>query len=370
MTRKILYRAACCAISLFGLPGIAAAADYAGDYDGAKITLLITPDGANYGGEIRMGDQKFPLTAHQDGDHLAGVFTAGNNPYNFTATQAGDELTLTTDGAVYQLHRHLINPLSAGAAPTSTPSAQSSGDALANYIVMNNNDVGRSLVREIPNAKSTSDALQTTFPDLAIYFGGRPKILGAYEDQKDHKSAFVSFTAQLNGQPVKGFVTTKMRDQGAVVFIVFGKASATQAEWATLTAKPAVADQSKAANGERDIKSEMAEVPLKPYAFPDGTGAVGLAEGWTTNAQTESNLLINGPADQKIRMAFGGTVYLPDNMMVRQGPQQNMVIAPYSADPATALANIIRANSALSQRRGGPTSVPEKLIKVVPVPAR
>ena len=113
----------------------------------------------------------------------------------------------------------------------------------------------------------------------------------------------------------------------------------------------------------------MAAVPLKPYTFPDGTGAIGIAEGWTTNAQTESNLLLTGPADQRIRMAFGGTVYTPQNPLPRQ-THLNVAVAPYSADPSTALGNIIRANSAVSQRNGGSTTVPEKIIKVVSVPAR
>ena len=91
-----------------------------------------------------------------------------------------------------------------------------------------------------------------------------------------------------------------------------------------------------AANGEGDIKAQMAAVPLKPYVFPDRTGAVGLAEGWTTNAQTESNLTIDGPAGQRIRMAFGGTMYTPDNLMVRQGAG-NLPVAKYSDDPATVL---------------------------------
>ncbi|HEX3357747.1 MAG TPA: hypothetical protein VHS31_12320 [Tepidisphaeraceae bacterium] len=356
MNRRALFLSAASVITAGLLSRFAAAADYAGNYDGTGIAVVITPNGANFEGEIRKGDQKFPLTAHEDGDHLSGVFTAGGNAFNFTATHQGDDLTLVTDGATYQLHRG-----AAAAVATPAPAA----DALANYVVLNSTDVGRSLVREIPNATSTQDALMATFPDLARYFGGRPKILGAYEDQRDHKSAFVSFSTQLNGQTLKGFVTTKLRDRGAVVFVVFGKADATRAQWAALTAQPTPA----AGVAEPDIKTQMAAVPLQPYSFPDRTGAIGIAQGWTTQAQTESNLLITGPANQKIRMAFGGTMYTPNNPMTRQAGL-NMAVAPYNADPATTLGNIIHANSAVSQRRGGPTSVPDKVIKVVSVPGR
>ncbi len=296
MSLRLIHRLAY--FSLAFLPAIAAAANYAGNYDGGTISIVIVSSGATYSGEIRRADQKFSLTASEDGDHLAGTFMAGDHPFKFTASQHGDGLTLVTDGVTYDLHRH-VNLLDASA-PATAPAAQT-GDALANYIVINANDAGKSLARELPGAKSTNAALQATFPDLARYFGGRPKILGAYEDGREHTSAFVSFSARINDQAIKGFVTAKLRDTGAVVFVVFGKADCTHAEWAALTAHP-----------ERDIKAEMAQVPLKPYTFPDRTGAIGLAEGWTTNAQTESNLVVTGPAGQKIRMAFGGTFYTPE----------------------------------------------------------
>jgi nucleoid DNA-binding protein len=370
MNRRVLYAAI---ISLF--PGIAAAADYAGNYSGSGLTVVISADGSAYGGEIRKGEQTFTLTAHEQANQLSGVFTSGGNPFNFTATQQGDDLILVTGGNTFQLHRN-INPLAAAPAAAAPPSTQSA-DALAKYTIINSSDVGRSLLREIPDVKTTTAALRIAFPDLANYFGARPTILGGYEDQRDHKSAFVSFSAQLNGQALKGFVTTKLRDDGAVVFIVFGRENATKAEWAQLTAKPAVSSATAGGSengGEPDLQTQMAQVPLKPYTFPDGTGAVGLAEGWTTNAQTESNLLITGPADQRVRMAFGGMLYTPDSFMVRQnqqtGGQQNLPIAPYNPDPATTLANIIRANSLVSQRKGGPTFSPERLINSKTIPAR
>jgi hypothetical protein len=374
MNRNILY---CATTSLLGLGilcSVADAADYAGKYASPQLTVVITPTGTTYAGEIRMGEHTFPLTAHEDGNHLSGVFTSQGSAFSFTATGQGDDLTLVTDGNTYRLHRH-PNPLAAvrpanpqpagGTSSASAPPTQAD-DALASYVVMNHTDVGRSLVREVPNAKTTRAALQATFPDLARYFGARPTILGSYEDQRDHSSAFVSFSAQLNGQPMKGFVTTKMREQGAVVFVVFGNANATREQWAKLTARPA------AANGERDMKAEMADVPLRTYFFPDGTGSIGIADGWTTNAETESHLLVSGPADQKVRMAMGGTVYTPDSMAVRQNMVErlNLAVAPYSDDPATALGYIVRANSVVSQRNGGPTFVPEKIVNVQPVPAK
>ncbi len=362
MSRIVMLAAASCACCLGMFTRTSMAADYTGSFDGAVISVVIGPSGSGFGGEIRKGGQTFPLQAHEDGDHLSGAFTVAGKSFDFTATRKGDDLTLLTGTTTYQLHLHPD-------APHDAVAASQPADPLARYVVLNNTDAGRSLVREIPNATTTLAAIQATFPDLASYFGARPTILGAYEDQRDHKSAFVSFSTQFNGQAVKGFVTTKLREQGAVVFVVFGKADATPAQWAALTAPPKPAGQGAPAKDAPDIKEQMAAVPLKPYNFPDGTGAIGIAEGWTTNAQTESNLLLTGPADQRIRMAFGGTIYTPQSPLPRQ-THLNVAVAPYSADPATALGYIIRANSAVSQRNGGSTTVPEKLIKVVVVPAR
>jgi len=58
-------------------------------------------------------------------------------------------------------------------------------------------------------------------------------------------------------------VTTKMREQGAVVFVVFGNANATKAQWAALTAKPEAAG----AQGPKDMKTLMAEVPPRTLRF-------------------------------------------------------------------------------------------------------
>ena len=339
---------------------LASAADYSGSYANEKIAITLNATGATYGGEIHRGDQVYPFTAHDDGSQLNGIFTASSGRFSFSATQQGDGLTLTTGGATYQLHKQ-TNPLAA--APTATPTA-SAANPLATYTVVNKTDAGQSLIRELPNTASTEAALRIAFPDLAQFFGQRPKILGGYEDEKNHQSEFVSFSSSLNGQPMKGFVSAKLHDQGAVIFIVFGKEAATHDEWAKLTARPAAAaDATAGGGGTPNFKTQMAAVPLTPYSFPDGTGAIGLAEGWTTNAQTESNLLITGPAGQKIHMAAGGTICSPG------GGYGNLPIARYDRDPSVALATIIRANSIVSQQHGGPSMTPDKVNKVVRLPA-
>ena len=227
MKRRICFFAVGVAISAM-MSASGMAADYSGNYDSAQLALTLTNNANSYSGEIHLGDQKFPVTAHEDADHLTGEFNSGGNAFPFTATGHGDDLTLISGGRTYQLHRRantLVNPLAA--APVAA-----TADPLADYALLNSSKIGRSLMREFPNAKTTRAALQGVFPDLAKSFGVRPTILGSYEDERDHKSAFVSFSVQIAGEAYKGFVTTKLRDQGAVAFVVYGKQSATKAEWA------------------------------------------------------------------------------------------------------------------------------------------
>ncbi len=133
----------------------------------------------------------------------------------------------------------LISAVSvAGAQP---PSSGSSADALAQYTIVHATDFGKALTRRIPAATTVRSALQSTFPDLARFFGARPNILGAYEDQKDNKSVCVEFSARLNGQQISGVVSARLGDQGATVVVVYCRADAPKAEWIKLIAAPAPA---------------------------------------------------------------------------------------------------------------------------------
>ena len=78
-----------------------------------------------------------------------------------------------------------------------------------------------------------------------------PKSWGAYEDAKDGKSAGALFTAVLNGQNVKGFISAKATDQVTTVMVIYGRADTPAAEWSKLTAKaPAPAPAAAAPAGQ------------------------------------------------------------------------------------------------------------------------
>ena len=186
------------------------------------------PSGASYGGEIRLGQQRFPLQCSKPTIWRESFPPAAN--YSFTANVQGNSLTLVSGGTTYNLQRVApvaINPLVA--IQQAGPAARRARrlfppprliHALANYTVVHSTDFGKSLARQFPPATTVRTA-RYAFPDLARYFGTRPVIGGAYEDSKDHQSTGVSFTAQWNGQPVKGFVSAKANEQGAAVLVIF-----------------------------------------------------------------------------------------------------------------------------------------------------
>ena len=388
MNRKIVTWAAWAIAGLGLIPGVASPADYSGSYQSDKLSVVIAPAGAGYGGEIHLGQQRFPLQAAEQGNHLTGVFSSSGSNYSFTADLQADGLTLSTGGATYVLRKvapAAVNPL-AGPQPqpaVPAPAGQAPGaDPLADYTVVHSTDFGRSMVRQFPPATTTRTALRYTFPALARYFGARPTIVGAYEDAKDHASTGVSFTAQVNGQPVKGFVSAKGSDQGATVLVLWCRADAPPAEWSKLAVKPTApaaapagapapsgppAQVGPAGWDAASLNEAIAAVPLTPYTFPDNTGSIGIAQGWTTNSPSLGGATVVGPGDQHVYVGIGAEVLTPDSPMIRMNQQLamnarrmggqppaaiNMLIAPYSDDPATVLQNIIAASNRRNQASG------------------
>lgn len=112
------------------------------------------------------------------------------------------------------------------------------------------------------------------------------------------------------------------------------------------------------------------KVDLQTFNFPDGTGSIGLANGWRTNATTcAQGFLVEGPADQKLTVGMSLSIVTPDSQSVqlqRQMEQQArdmgmapppripMLVAPLT-DPVTAMQNLVPQFSQMSRAKGGPT---------------
>ena len=133
------------------------------------------------------------------------------------------------------------------------------------------------------------------------------------------------------------------------------------------------------------LKAAIAAVPLTTYNFPDNTGSVGVAPGWATQAPTIAGATIAGPANQTVSYGLSAEVLTPDNWMVKTNEQTalnarrmggpapqpiNMLIAAYSADPVTALQNLLPAINRLSQTRGGPVSRLDRIVQSWKIPRK
>jgi hypothetical protein len=284
----------------------AARGSVAGKYSDGKLTVEISDSGGACSGTFTLNSQQFPVVARSNGNAVDGAFKSGNDSFDFKALLDADTLTLTTGGKTYALKRvsAVVNPLGAAtpanplaAAASGTDSNSAAGnDVLAGYTVVAATDAGKSLVTQKAGATSIQSALEATFPDLALYFGARPKIGSAYEDARDHKSGGATFTAKLNGQEVRGIISCKMNDQfGATVAVIYGRSNATKAQWDALTTPPqsdkpaaddnADADKAGANKTAADAIKALGDNPTV-YQFPDGTGSITLAAGWKTQSQS------------------------------------------------------------------------------------
>ncbi len=321
-------------------------------------------DAGGYVGQIHMGQEQFPLKAHEEAGRLAGAFSSKGHDYDFTATREGEGLTLVTAGTRYELKK--VAP------PAANPLAEASGGGaveagLPGYSVINSTDAGKSLSGTKAKATSAQSALEQTFSDLAHYFDARPVVSGAFEDTKEHLTGGASFKAKLKGQDVKGFVSCKPDDQGVAVAVVYCRADAAAGAWDKLTAAPAEA------SGGGDTSG----IKLQEYKFPDDTGSVGVAEGWKTNAPSALGAVrIEGPAEQRVVIGFSMRVLTPDSQiaqMIRQNeiraqrmgmkppPPAPFVFAPQSG-PSEALAAIIPQLSRMNEQANGFTFALEKII--------
>lgn len=265
---------------------------------------------------------------------------------------------------------------------------------LANYTILQTTDYGKSMTRDFPAQTTARQVVRQTVPDLAAIFGEKPKLVGVYQDQKDKKSACVFFSENLSGQPVKGLSVIKVTDDATREWIVFCQANAPKGEAMKLlslqapaaqpagsgassanaptqntAATQAVADGSSGGGSAQPVPD--ADVKLQTYSFTDGTGTVGVPDGWTCNSQTIGGAIVKGPAGQTVAFDIAGQVDVPNGQALRMlrmggGNPANALVAPFSSDPATALKNLMVAINRVQQTKGGPTTTVDEVVNQQP----
>lgn len=238
------------------------------------------------------------------------------------------------------------------------------GDAPKGYRVLSATDFGRAIATQKAGVSSLQTALQATLRDLTQYFGASPDVKGAYEEAKDTRSGGAKFVVTAGGRPLQGFILCKIAPAGADIAVVYAGANTPPAEWKRLTrvSAPGAGTTSPAAANKagQGPPQGAAHVPLLQYRFPDGTGTIGLAEGWHTNTQSEmTGVVVNGPGDQLMLLGIPATVLTPNSQMVRMQRQYpvrggpGMLVAPFTT-PLEVFKIVVPQLSRASMRQGGP----------------
>jgi hypothetical protein len=249
---------------------------------------------------------------------------------------------------------------------------------------VNATEFGKALSFQMPNASSVGAALSQALRDLGQSLGTRPTVKTAYEDSRDHRSGGAVFVASVQGQPVKGLVLCRLGPTGASVAVVYARPNTPPAEWRRLTSapaqasgpaqasapaqasSPAVAANAPPAQGTSTSLPPPAHAPLREYAMPDGTGSVGLADGWQTHNQSlMGGVLLQGPGDARVAIMMMRPVHEPGSqmamMLARSGKPG--LVAPFST-PLEAFSNLTPQMSQMSRRGGGPSFEVDNLVQV------
>jgi hypothetical protein len=272
---------------------------------------------------------------------------------------------------------------------SATPVASS--DAPVGYTVEVSTDTGKSLVTKKSNVTTVMAALLATFPDLQTYFGNQPTIGSAYQDAHDSSTGGATFSATYQGQPIRGIVSCKLHDGGASISVIFARTNAPKADWEKLMAAPTAQANAAAPTGAGQTGAQ-ATVPGTPadsskfagsltdYSYADGTGSVGLADGWKTQSQSALDPTpIIGPADQVVMLHNSVNVSPTDSPAVLQRqrllhmqaqnqanyartgfhlpapkPLPPLLVADFT-DPATAVKDMIPQFSKRSEFNNGPS---------------
>ena len=253
------------------------------------------------------------------------------------------------------------------ALPLAACSSGQADAAPAGYEVVRAVDSGKALSRRIPQAKTVRDALRTTLADLERYFGSKLHLRGAYEDTRDHLAGGAGFQGQFGGRPIQGIISCRVGPDGALVVVVYANGNAPRSEWTQLLAASPTEGSRPDSRSTETASSPPGAASLKPYEFPDGTGVMGIADGWHTSARSCAGpVLVQGPADQSVGMGLSWSVSTPDSLAVQNHrqmvatarqlgsppPRLDMLVAPFTG-PLDAVKNLAPQLSEMASRTGG-----------------
>jgi hypothetical protein len=238
---------------------------------------------------------------------------------------------------------------------------------------------------QMPAQHTAQGAINRVMQYVAARFGGTPKVSHVLKS-KDGNSLAVTFTIQATTQtpgamtglalvsvtpsgPGKGAVLSDQSDRfgttvadmlrqmqqvapGARATTAMASGAATGA---TPAATPTPAPPSPASAGAPQAAGSPVG-PLHATALPDGSGTVGLPDGWKITAAHAGEVIAQGPPPGALHFDYQVMAYDPSRTSPGTGFQRlpGMHAIPYDADIATKLTLSINQNAQL-QHKAPPT---------------
>ncbi len=225
--------------------------------------------------------------------------------------------------------------------------------------IINGPNGGRVLMTAL-QAPSEQDALIVLLRDVHQYFGARPQLGQILKDRKGNVSAF--FSDMSEGKEVDGIAIVSPYGYGTVVYDIasrFPNTANTLLKIAQAHA-PRSAPASAPGGGPAMDQPEPA-APLTQTTFPDGSGSIGMPQGWRFLAAYSGGAILEGPNRERLIIGNFFPVIDPNTprgyqqlqmaQMSGRGLPGKYTAVPYTQNVAQAYVEI--ANQ-LAQKQGNP----------------
>ena len=207
--------------------------------------------------------------------------------------------------AVIALSGSLAQTIPARAAPRGFSSLPSNGS-------------GRVLTSRLSGSASATKMYQALLIALRGYFDAPPSVLNAFRDSRDTMLQ-LAFRSRIAGVNVTGLIGVATSGTNARAVVLYDSSAAFAGSVNRLVGVAVAGGNGGAA----------ANITLTRVAFPDGSGSIGLARGWTLKYAAQGAADIAGPVAGS-GMSIGANLTVP---FTSSDPAQALVLMARRQNP-------------------------------------
>jgi hypothetical protein len=196
-------------------------------------------------------------------------------------------------------------------------------------------------------------ALNATLKQVDVSYGNPPQIGKVLQSKTGTVwESFFTVTDKTSGQAMTGMVIVYAPQSGTAggAFLIDSSARFPQtvnSMFQTLVQQVTGRVQASGPASAQDDSSAATPAAqsapaqkLSPFVFPDGSGSMGLPQGWNVSRAQMGDVTASGPNGEMLR--FGLTIPILDPsspqsraLMGRNGPTGNFLAIPYNSDAGT-----------------------------------